>query len=57
MFYEAEAFNQPLDKWRLNNNVNIYKMLDGALAFTYNPPQQGQKEDMYLPEKLNYDPQ
>ena len=33
MFYEAESFNQPLDKWKLSNVENIIDIFYNAKSF------------------------
>ena len=33
MFYHAEAFNQPLDKWDVSNVGDMYRMFFNAESF------------------------
>ena len=33
MFYRAESFNQPLNKWDVSNVTNMWSMFYGAISF------------------------
>ena len=33
MFFRAESFNQPLNKWNVSNVTDVFGMFNGATSF------------------------
>ena len=46
MFYEAKAFNQPIEKWDVSKVKNMRSMFAGAEAFKQSLPGGWKLEDL-----------